>query len=459
LIYSKEEILETIRMISLENLDIRTVTLGISLLDCIDPDPSQMTLKVREKIQRTAGLLVPSARHLERKYGIPIVNLRISLTPLSAIMAAPLARMGREEALSFCVRFADQLDQISQEMEIDLMGGYSALVHAGLTQADEILIHSLPAVLSSTSRLCASLQVATTASGINMDAVRIMGEIIKETSERTSMGSGCARLVVLCNAPENIPFMAGAFHGFGNPETAINIGISGPGVVKSALESKGDLALHELAEEIKKRAFKITRMGELIGKEMAEAIGSRLGAVDLSLAPTFKVGDSVAEILEAMGIERVGAPGSTAALALLTNAVKMGGAMATSAVGGYSGAFIPVSEDLGMVAAASSGALSLEKLEAMTSVCSVGLDMVAIPGDTPAETISGLIADEMAIGVMNNKATGARLIPVPGAKAGERVEFGGLFGSAVVMSVSSFSPQKFIRRGGTFPPAIHSIRN
>jgi len=459
MIYSKEEILETIRMIDLENLDIRTITVGISLLDCIDADPAKMFFKVREKINRVAHGLVPSARHLERKYGIPIVNLRISLTPLSAIMAAPIARMSEEEARSFCSEFASQLDQGCRETGIDLMGGYSALVQAGLTDADEILIHSLPAVLSTTSTLCASIQVATTSSGINMDAVRIMGEMIKETAERTRMGSGCARLVVLCNAPENIPFMAGAFHGFGNPDTAVNIGISGPGVIKSALESKKDLALHELAEEIKKRAFKITRMGELIGREMAEAIGSRLGAVDLSLAPTFKVGDSVAEILEAMGIERVGAPGSTAALALLTNAVKMGGAMATSAVGGYSGAFIPVSEDIGMVAAASSGALSLETLEAMTSVCSVGLDMVAIPGDTAAETVSGLIADEMAIGVMNNKATGARLIPVPGAKAGERVEFGGLFGSAVVMSVSSFSSRGFISRGGTFPPPIHSIRN
>ncbi|MDH7498846.1 MAG: PFL family protein [candidate division NC10 bacterium] len=457
--YSKEEILETIRMISLENLDIRTVTLGISLLDCIDPDPAQLTLKVREKVRRTASGLVPSARRLERKYGIPIVHLRISLTPLSAIMAAPLAGMGAQEALSFCVEFAGELDQISKGMEIDLLGGYSALVQSGFTRADEVLVDSLPAVLSSTSRLCSSLQVATTSSGINMDAVRMMGEIIRQTAERTRLGSGCARLVVLCNAPGNIPFMAGAFHGFGNPETAINIGISGPGVVKSALDSKGNLALQELAEEIKKRAFKITRMGELIGREMAEAIGSRLGAVDLSLAPTLKVGDSVAEILEAMGIEKVGAPGSTAALALLTNAVKMGGAMATSAVGGYSGAFIPVSEDLGMVAAASSGALSLEKLEAMTSVCSVGLDMVAIPGDTPAETISGLIADEMAIGVMNNKSTAARLIPVPGAKAGEKVEFGGLFGSAVVMPVSPFSSRQFIRRGGTFPPPIHSIRN
>lgn len=459
MIYSKEEILETIRMISVENLDIRTVTLGISLLDCIDPDPAQLILKVKDKMHRVASNLVPSARRMEKKYGIPIVNLRISLTPLSAIMAAPLARMGREEALSFCVEFADQLDQRAQEIKIDLLGGYSALVQAGMTHSDEILIDSLPAVLSLTSCLCASLQVATTSSGINMDAVRMMGEIIKETSARTRMGRGCARLVVLCNAPENIPFMAGAFHGFGNPETAVNIGISGPGVIKSALLSRGDLALHELAEEIKKRAFKITRVGELIGREMARAIGSRLGAVDLSLAPTFKVGDSVAEILEVMGIERVGAPGSTAALALLTNAVKMGGAMATSAIGGYSGAFIPVSEDVGMVAAASAGSLSLEKLEAMTSVCSVGLDMVAIPGDTPAETIAGLIADEMAIGVMNNKATAARLIPVPGAKAGERVDFGGLFGSAVVMAVNLFSSREFIGRGGTFPAPIHSIRN
>jgi uncharacterized protein (UPF0210 family) len=446
-------------MIALENLDIRTVTLGISLLDCIATDPARLIHQVRDKIRRVAGRLVPSARHLERKYGIPIVNLRISLTPLSSVMAAPLATLGPEETLSFCREFAAQLDQACRELEIDLMGGYSALVQAGLTHADEVLIHSLPAVLSSTSCLCASVQVATTSSGINMDAVRMMGEIIKEISQRTNMGSGCARLVVLCNAPENIPFMAGAFHGFGNPETSINIGISGPGVVKSALQSKKDLALHELAEEIKKRAFKITRMGELIGREMAEALGSRLGAVDLSLAPTFKVGDSVAEILEAMGIEKVGAPGSTAALALLTNAVKMGGAMAASAVGGYSGAFIPVSEDMGMAAAASSGALSLEKLEAMTSVCSVGLDMVAIPGDMAAETIAGLIADEMAIGVMNNKATGARLIPVPGAKAGDTIQFGGLFGSAVVMPVSLFSSADFIRRGGRFPPPIHSIRN
>jgi len=457
--YSKEEILETIKMINLENLDIRTITLGISLLDCIDADPQNAVAKVKEKIQRTASGLLPSARHLERKYGIPIVNLRISLTPLSAIIAAPVRGMNEAEALTFCDDFAGELDRACREMGVDLVGGYSALVHIGLTFAEEVLIHSLPAVLSSTSALCASIQVATTVSGINMDAVRTMGEIVKQISERTEKGSGCARLVVLCNAPENIPFMAGAFHGFGNPETVINIGISGPGVIKSALQSQRGLPLQDLAQEIKRRAFKITRVGELIGREMAEALHTRLGAVDLSLAPTFKVGDSVAEILEAMGIEKVGAPGSTAALALLTNAVKMGGAMATSAVGGYSGAFIPVSEDVGMVAAAASGALSLEKLEAMTSVCSVGLDMVAIPGDTTAETVAGLIADEMAIGVMNNKATGARLIPVPGARAGERVEFGGLFGSTVVMPVNPFSSRDFIRRGGTFPPPIHSIRN
>ncbi len=459
MIYSKEEIFETIQMIDLENLDIRTVTLGISLLDCLDASGKKMIARVREKIRRLGGGLVPSARALERKYGLPIVNLRISLTPLSAVIAGPIRGMGRAEAQAFCCEFAAQLDEACQEMGIDLMGGYSALVHIGMTLADETLIQSLPAVLSSTSSLCASVQVATTSSGINMDAVRIMGEIIKQTAELTEKGSGCARLVVLCNAPENIPFMAGAFHGFGNPETVVNVGISGPGVIKSALLAKKGLAIHELAEEIKRRAFKITRAGELIGREMAQALHTRLGAVDLSLAPTFKVGDSVAEILETMGIERVGAPGSTAALALLTNAVKTGGAMATSAVGGYSGAFIPVSEDMGMVAAASTGALSIEKLEAMTSVCSVGLDMVAIPGDTPAETISGLIADEMAIGVMNHKATGARLIPVPGAMAGEFVEFGGLFGSAVVMKVSRFSSREFIQRGGTFPPPIDSLRN
>lgn len=459
MLYSKEEILETIKMINLENLDIRTITLGISLLDCIDADPERVIVKVSEKIRSVASDLVPSARHLERKYGMPIVNLRISLTPLSTIIAAPIRGMSQEETLAFCQEFAGQLDHTCQGMKVDLMGGYSALVHIGMTFAEKMLIYSLPSVLSSTSTLCASIQVATTACGINMDAVRIMGEIIKRTAEVTEKGSGCARLVVLCNAPENIPFMAGAFHGFGNPETAINIGISGPGVIKSALESKKDLKLHELAEEIKRRAFKITRVGELIGREMAQALHTRLGAVDLSLAPTFKVGDSVAEILEVMGIERVGAPGSTAALALLTNAVKMGGAMATSAVGGFSGAFIPVSEDMGMVAAVASGALALEKLEAMTSVCSVGLDMVPLPGDTPADTIAGLIADEMAIGVMNNKATGARLIPVPGARAGEKVEFGGLFGSAVVMPVSRFSSSEFIQRGGTFPPSIHSIRN
>jgi uncharacterized protein (UPF0210 family) len=459
MIYSKEEILETIKMVSLEHLDIRTVTLGISLLDCIDPDPEKGIGKVREKIQRLASDLLPQARHLEKKYGIPIVNLRISVTPLSAILAAPIRGMSQEGALAFCAAFAHQMDQTCQEMGIDLMGGYSALVHFGMTSAEEVLIRSLPSVLSSTSALCASVQVATSSSGINMDAVMMMAQVIKETAEKTVKGSGCARLVTLCNAPENIPFMAGAFHGFGNPETAINIGISGPGVIKSALQSKKDLALQELAVEIKKRAFQITRVGELIGREMARALNTRLGGVDLSLAPTFKVGDSVAEILEVMGIEKVGAPGSTAALALLTNAVKMGGAMATSAVGGYSGAFIPVSEDVGMVAAAASGALTIEKLEAMTSVCSVGLDMIAIPGDTPAETIAGLIADEMAIGVTNNKATGARLIPVPGAQAGEKVEFGGLFGSTVVMPVSPFSSREFIRRGGTCPPPIQSIRN
>jgi uncharacterized protein (UPF0210 family) len=459
MIYSKEEILETIRMIAMENLDIRTVTLGISLLDCADPDPERLLLKVRDKICRTGRQLVPSARRLERKYGIPIVHLRLAVTPLAVLLASPLAVLGAQEGASFCCQLARQLDRSCQDMGIDLIGGYSALVQGGMTASDRLLIESIPTVLSSTTCLCASVQVATSARGINMDAVQMMGGIVKELALGTPSGSGCARLVVLCNAPDNIPFMAGAFHGFGNAETAVNIGISGPGVIRSALRSKEGLRLDELAEEIKKRAFKITRVGELIGKEMAAAIGSRLGGVDFSLAPTFKVGDSVAEILEAMGLERVGAPGSTAALALLTNAVKMGGAMATSAVGGYSGAFIPVSEDAGMVAAAACGALSLEKLEAMTSVCSVGLDMVAIPGDTPAETISGLIADEMAIGVMNHKATGVRLIPVPGKKAGERVDFGGLFGSAIVMPVSAFSCAGFVRRGGSFPPAIHSLRN
>ena len=451
--YSPQEIMSTIRMVQMENLDIRTVTMGISLMDCADADPDALSRKIYEKIMTRAGQLVPVCETIEKELGIPIVHKRIAVTPLALVAAAlPV------EAFAGVAR---TLDRAAAAVGVNFIGGFSALVHKGFTHGDRALIEALPAALAGTQRVCASVNLATSKAGINMDAVAQMGRIIKETAALTAKqgGIGCARLVVFCNVPEDNPFMAGAFHGIGEPETVINVGVSGPGVVHSAVAKCGDADFGELAEVIKKTAFKITRMGELVGRLASERLETRFGIVDLSLAPTPAVGDSIAAILEEMGIERCGAPGTTAALALLNDAVKKGGAMASSYVGGLSGAFIPVSEDAGMIAAVEAGAMSLEKLEAMTCVCSVGIDMVAVPGDTPAETIAALIADEMAIGMVNKKTTAVRIIPAVGKKVGDRIEFGGLLGTAPVMAISRFDSSRFIRRGGQIPSPISSLTN
>lgn len=452
--FTRDEIIETIRMVQAENLDIRTITLGISLRDCCDLDINMVAKKIYEKIMKTAEKLVPVARQLEAEFGIPIVNKRISVTPISII-----AESCSEKDL---IPLAKAMDKAAKDLGIDFIGGFSALVHKGFTSGDINLLNSIPEALSLTERVCSSVNVASSRAGINMDAVLAMGNIIKKTAELTAEkdGIGCAKLVVFANAVEDNPFMAGAFHGIGEPEASINIGISGPGVVNTVLRRMGEKAdFGEIAEAIKRTAFKITRAGELIGREASKRMGIPLGIIDLSLAPTPAMGDSIANILEAMGLERCGAPGTTAALALLNDAVKKGGAMAASYVGGLSGAFIPVSEDAGMVKAVEEGALTLEKLEAMTSVCSVGLDMIAIPGDTPAETISAIIADEMAIGVINKKTTAVRIIPAPGKKAGDRVEFGGLLGRAPVMPVNKYDSSLFVKRGGRIPPPIQSLTN
>ncbi|MGO0122709.1 PFL family protein [Desulfothermobacter acidiphilus] len=449
-----QEILETIKMVQEENLDIRTITLGISLRDCADPDLQRCSCKIYDKITRLAARLVAVGNEIEQEYGIPIVNQRLAVTPIALVAEAAVT----EDYLSL----AQTLERAAQAVGVDFIGGFSALVHKGFTRGDRLLVESIPAALAATERVCASVNVATTKAGINMDAVALMGHVIKETALLTAdrQGIGAARLVVFANAPEDNPFMAGAFHGVGEPECVVNVGISGPGVVKRAVANlPAGAHLGELAEEIKKMAFKITRMGELVGREAARRLGVSFGVVDLSLAPTPAVGDSVAEILEAMGIERCGAPGTTAALALLNDAVKKGGAMASSYVGGLSGAFIPVSEDEGMVRAVAAGALTLEKLEAMTSVCSVGLDMIVIPGDTPTSTIAAIVADEMAIGVVNNKTTGVRVIPAPNKQPGDWVEFGGLLGRAPVMPVNRFSSAAFIARGGRIPAPIQSLSN
>ncbi len=443
------EILQTMRMIQEENFDIRTITLGINLLDCSDSDADRCADRVYEKICRRAEKLVHTGEEIEREFGIPIVNKRISVTPVSLICQAdprPIAKA---------------LDKAAAEVGVNFLGGYSALMHKGATLADERLLASIPEVLSETSLLCSSVNVASTRTGINMNAVREMGEIIKETAEKTSAqdGLGCAKLVVFANAVEDNPFMAGAFCGVGEPECAINVGVSGPGVVKVALESVRGEPFDVIAETIKKTAFKITRVGQLVAREASQRLNIPFGIVDLSLAPTPARGDSVARILEEMGLETVGAPGTTAALALLNDAVKKGGVMASNHVGGLSGAFIPVSEDIGMIEAAAKGALTLEKLEAMTCVCSVGLDMIAVPGDTSAAAISGIIADEAAIGIVNNKTTAVRLIPAVGKKAGDLVEFGGLLGYAPVMPVNAVSNERFIARGGRIPAPLHSLRN
>ncbi|GAA0721268.1 PFL family protein [Clostridium malenominatum] len=447
------DIFETIRMIEKEKLDIRTITMGISLLDCIDSSSEKAIQKIYDKICRNAEHLVKVGEDLEDEYGIPIINKRISVTPISLIA-------GASEATSY-VNYAKALDRAAQNVGVNFIGGFSALVQKGYNKGDKILIESIPEALAVTKLVCSSVNIGCTKSGINMDAVRQMGGIIKRTAELTKDqdGLGSAKLVVFANAVEDNPFMAGAFHGVGEGDCVINVGVSGPGVVKAALENIKGEPFDVVAETIKKTAFKITRMGELVAREASKRLGVPFGIIDLSLAPTPFVGDSVAHILEEMGIESCGAPGTTAALALLNDAVKKGGVMACSHVGGLSGAFIPVSEDIGMIDAVNNNSLNLEKLEAMTCVCSVGLDMIAIPGDTPEETISAIIADEAAIGVINNKTTAVRIIPVPGKKVGDMVEFGGLLGRAPVMEVSKFSSKLFIERGGRIPAPIHSFKN
>ncbi len=443
------EILQTMAMIQEQNFDIRTITLGINLLDCAHPSAEACAQRVYDKICRIAKDLVRTGEAIERELGIPIVNKRISVTPVSMICQGdpkPIAKA---------------LDRAAKEMGVNFLGGYSALMQKGATLADQRLLESIPEVLATTERLCSSVNVGSTRAGINMNAVREMGEIIKKTAELTADtdGLGCAKLVVFCNAVEDNPFMAGAFCGPGEPECAINVGVSGPGVVKRALESVKGQPFDVVAETIKKTAFKITRVGQLVAREASNRLNIPFGIVDLSLAPTPARGDSVAHVLTEMGLEMAGAPGTTAALALLNDAVKKGGVMASNHVGGLSGAFIPVSEDIGMIEAASAGALTLEKLEAMTCVCSVGLDMIAIPGDTTAATISGIIADEAAIGMVNNKTTAVRVIPAVGKKAGDTVEFGGLLGFAPVMPVNPYSSEAFVARGGRIPAPLHSLRN
>ncbi len=455
--FSDREVLETLRMVEMEHLDIRTVTLGINLLDCADSRIEHVAEKIHRKVVRVARRLVPTAEEIEGELGVPIVNKRLSVTPI-ALVVEPAASAGETDLTPV----AQALDAAAKEVGVNFVGGFSALVHKGITGGDRALIDSLPSALAATERVCSSVNVASRRAGINMDAVALMGERIKDVAARTADkgGLGCAKLVIFSNIPEDNPFMAGAMHGTGEPELVINVGVSGPGVVAEALRRLGPTAdLLAVAETIKRTAFKITRVGELAGREAARRLGVPFGIVDLSLAPTPVKGDSVAEILELMGLGRAGAPGTTAALALLTDAVKKGGAMASSSVGGLSGAFIPVSEDGAMDDAVKEGALTLEKLEAMSSVCSVGLDMVVIPGDTPKETIAGIIADEMAIGVINGKTTAVRIIPVPGKKAGDRVEFGGLLGGGTIMNVNTFSSRGFIGRGGRIPAPIQSLTN
>ncbi len=449
---NRKEIIETIDMVEKEHFDVRTITMGISLLSCIRESAEKTATLVYDKICKKAENIVKVAEELGATYGVPIINKRVSITPASLLTS------------SFCgkeVVLAKALDKAAITCGVDFLGGYSALVEKGMTSYERSFIESIPEALSVTQRLCSSVNVGSSKSGINMDAVRLMGEIIKKSADLTkdADGLGCAKLVVFCNAVEDNPFMAGAFHGISCGETVINVGVSGPGVVHNAIKHTDGASIEEIAEIIKKTAFKITRVGGLIAKEAAKRLNAEFGIVDLSLAPTPVMGDSVAHILEEMGLESVGAHGTTAALAMLNDAVKKGGVMASSMVGGLSGAFIPVSEDIGMINAAKSGAISLSKLEAMTAVCSVGIDMVAIPGDTPASTISGMIADEAAIGMINNKTTAVRVIPVPNKGVGDNVEFGGLLGNAPIMDVSPYSCEKFIGRGGRMPAPIHSNKN
>ena len=448
-----KDILETIKMIEEEHLDIRTITMGISLRDLAADDINVLADKVYDKVTRRAEKLVATGEQIERELGIPIINKRISVTPI--------AMVGATSSANSYVPLAKALDRAAATTGVNFVGGFSALVQKGFAKGDEILINSIPEAMAETNLVCSSVNVASTKAGVNLDAIGLMGRIIKQTAELTKDNDsmGCSKLVVFANAVDDNPFMAGAFHGIGEPETVINVGVSGPGVVQSAIRRAGDCSIGEVADVIKKTAFKITRMGQLVGAKASQMLGVPFGIVDLSLAPTPAVGDSVAHILEAMGLETCGTHGTTAALALLNDAVKKGGVMASSNVGGLSGAFIPVSEDAGMIDAAVDGTLTLTKLEAMTSVCSVGLDMIAVPGDIEASTISAIIADEMAIGMVNNKTTAVRLIPAIGLKEGDMLEFGGLFGSAPVMPVKRKSAEKFIARGGRIPAPMHSIKN
>ena len=450
------EITETIHMIDKENLDIRTITMGISLKSCADPDVDRMCAKIYEKITTLAKDLVKVGEDIEEQYDIPIINKRISVTPI-----ATLVDCLENPSVETCVKIAKTLDRAAHTVGVNFIGGYSALVHKGYTKGEKLLIESIPYALSETELVCSSVNVATTRAGINMDAVAEMGRIVKKTAELTKDNGalGCAKLVVFANAVEDNPFLAGAFHGEGEGECVINVGVSGPGVVKCALEKVKGEPFGVVAETIKKTAFKITRMGQLVAQEASRRLNVPFGIVDLSLAPTPAVGDSVAYILEEMGLEKCGTHGTTAALALLNDAVKKGGIMASSSVGGLSGAFIPVSEDAGMIAAAEAGVLTLEKLEAMTCVCSVGLDMIVVPGDTSAETISAIIADEAAIGMVNSKTTAVRLIPAPGKTVGDTVEFGGLLGSGPVMPVKEYKSDEFIKRGGRIPAPLQSLKN
>lgn len=449
------EVIETNKMIEQENLDVRTITMGINLLDCADGNLDVLCQNIYNKVTRLACNLVRTGEDISKEYGIPIVNKRISITPIALVGGSAC------KTPDDYVKIALTLDKVAKELGVNFIGGYSAIVSKGMSHSDELLIRSIPKAMACTERLCSSINVGSTKTGINMDAVRLMGEIIKETAEMTKEADslGCAKLVVLCNAPDDNPFMAGAFHGVSEADAIINVGVSGPGVVKYALESIRGASFEVLCETIKRTAFKITRVGQLVAQEASRRLGVPFGIIDLSLAPTPAVGDSVADVLRKIGLEHPGAPGTTAALALLNDQVKKGGVMASSYVGGLSGAFIPVSEDQGMIDAVEAGALSIEKLEAMTCVCSVGLDMIAIPGDTSAATISGIIADEAAIGMVNQKTTAVRVIPVIGKGIGESVEFGGLLGHAPIMPVNSFNCEAFVHRTGRIPAPIHSFKN
>lgn len=450
-----KEVFETNAMVEKENLDVRTITMGISLLDCAGSDVDTTCRKIEEKIKKYAGRLASTADGIAREFGVPIVNKRVSITPI-ALVGASCCKSPEDY-----VKIALALDRTAGEIGINFLGGFSAIVSKGMTESDRMMIESIPEVLAQTQIICSSVNVGSTKTGINMDAVRLMGHIVKETARRTADKDsfGCAKLVVLCNAPDDNPFMAGAFHGVTESDAIINVGVSGPGVVKYALEKVRGKSFEVLCETIKKTAFKITRVGQAVAQEASRRLGVPFGIIDLSLAPTPAIGDSVADILQEIGLEKAGAPGTTAALALLNDQVKKGGVMASSYVGGLSGAFIPVSEDQGMIEAAECGALCIEKLEAMTCVCSVGLDMIAIPGDTPDSTISGIIADEAAIGMVNQKTTAVRIIPVIGKGVGDTVEFGGLLGHAPIMPVNRFGCEEFISREGRIPAPIHSFKN